>query len=150
MVAVCDSSVQTVQVALCDSPDYLPTRYGSVRPSFRGVKPLLDVGLINVVEVTIESLSGEGGQISSTIDEKLSAGEIVFPGETVQKHSSWIGASPSKSATSRTSFVSRGIALNIQDSGPLFLTVILSIATLDGCVIRRTLRVLLSWRVSQE
>lgn len=68
----------------------------AVGPHFERVKPLFHVVSIDIVEETAQSQSREGSQIASTIDEKLSVGEIVFLGESMQKRSSWIGASPPK------------------------------------------------------
>ncbi len=68
----------------------------AVDPHFEGMKPLFEVVSINVVEVTAQPYSREGSQTASTIDEKLSAGETVVLGESMQKRSSWIGASPTK------------------------------------------------------
>ncbi len=68
----------------------------AVNPHFERVKPLFDVVSINVIEVTAQSQSGEGSQITVAINEKLSVGEIVFFGESMQKRSSWIGASTPK------------------------------------------------------
>ncbi|SEP20851.1 hypothetical protein SAMN05216388_10452 [Halorientalis persicus] len=68
----------------------------AVNPHFESVEPLCDVIPIGIVEMTAQSSSREGSQITVCIDEKPSLGEIVFLGESMQKRSCRIGAMRSK------------------------------------------------------
>jgi co-chaperonin GroES (HSP10) len=60
------------------------------------VKPLFDQIFLDIVELTAQSKSGKGSQITAVIDEKQSFGEIVFLGQPMNECSGWISPSPSE------------------------------------------------------
>ncbi|ADB63441.1 hypothetical protein Htur_4656 (plasmid) [Haloterrigena turkmenica DSM 5511] len=63
---------------------------------FEGMKPLFDVVLIDIVELTAQPEPREGRQMAVTIGKKHSRGEIVFLGQFMQERSGWISASSSE------------------------------------------------------
>jgi hypothetical protein len=54
--------------------------------------PLFNVVPVCVVEVTAQVVTSKGSQIATSIDEKHFAGDIIFPGKSMQE--SHRGVSP--------------------------------------------------------
>jgi hypothetical protein len=92
--------VIVVYLLLKSFPDARPTDdprvMEAVDPHFEGVKPLVDVVSITIVELTAQPESSESSQITVAIDEKHSFGETVFLSQPMNECSGWISPSPSE------------------------------------------------------
>jgi hypothetical protein len=62
-----------------------PERVKAVDPHRHGLEPFFDVAPLAVVEPTAQLTPSKGSQITTSIDEKLGIGDVVFLGEAMEQ-----------------------------------------------------------------
>ena len=84
----------------------------SINPHRQCLEPLLNQISIDVVQVTAQIASREGGQVAHAINEKCRLRQVVFFGQLAEKRGCWIRSTSLRDANSKQEFrfkINRGV-----------------------------------------